>query len=49
MCLYEYLFLYQVAWGSAQNLLAVDTVRDVYILNEQNMVASYRDQVSQRL
>ncbi|XP_047485121.1 intraflagellar transport protein 140 homolog [Penaeus chinensis] len=35
----------RVSWGSAQNLLAVDTVRDVYILNEQNMVASYRDQV----
>ncbi|XP_050709384.1 intraflagellar transport protein 140 homolog [Eriocheir sinensis] len=36
----------QVAWGSAQNLLGVNTVRDVYILNEQHMVASYKDQVS---
>ncbi|CAL4114854.1 unnamed protein product, partial [Meganyctiphanes norvegica] len=36
----------QVAWGSTQNLLAVNTVRDVYILNEQHMVASYKDQVS---
>lgn len=35
----------QVAWGSAQNLLGVNTVRDVYILNEQHMVASYKDQV----
>ncbi|XP_068236628.1 intraflagellar transport protein 140 homolog isoform X1 [Palaemon carinicauda] len=36
----------QVMWGSTQNLLGVNTVRDVYILNEQHMVASYRDQVS---
>ncbi|KAK3865459.1 hypothetical protein Pcinc_025661 [Petrolisthes cinctipes] len=36
----------QVSWGTTQNLLAVNTVRDVYILNEQHMVASYKDQVS---
>ncbi|XP_076028823.1 intraflagellar transport protein rempA [Oratosquilla oratoria] len=35
-----------VSWGSTQNLLAVNTVRDVYILSEQHMVASYRDQIS---
>ncbi|KAF2347067.1 WD40-repeat-containing domain, partial [Trinorchestia longiramus] len=35
----------QMAWGSSQSLLAVNTVRDVHVLYEQAMVTSYDDQV----
>ncbi|KAB7493708.1 Intraflagellar transport protein [Armadillidium nasatum] len=36
----------QIAWGSSLNLLAANTVKEVYILNEKDMVGSFKDKVS---
>ncbi|RXG67160.1 hypothetical protein Avbf_13031 [Armadillidium vulgare] len=43
---YFFTFLKQIAWGSSLNLLAANTVKEVYILNEKDMVGSFKDKVS---
>ena len=35
----------QVTWGSNKDLLAVNTIANVFMLNEHVMSASFRDQV----
>ena len=36
----------QVTWGSQKELLAVNSVRDVFILSEQTLCAHFKDQVT---
>lgn len=39
----------QIHWGTLQKMVAINTVRDIYILKEQVICAHYKDQVRRLL